>query len=129
MLQESLEIVSERNACQLYDRFVAGLIRLHQQQINPDLSQLLVRYLNMSNRSQFQQIDKLKSWLDSFRPLSPIIVAELKKLSDVQFTYNSNAIEGNTLTQSETLRLVSTATDSRGKGMPFYEDMITLLNS
>ena len=124
MLQESLEIVSERNACQLYDRFVAGLIRLHQQQINPDLSQLLVRYLNMSNRSQFQQIDKLKSWLDSFRPLSPIIVAELKKLSDVQFTYNSNAIEGNTLTQSETELVLSKGITVGGKTLEEHLEVI-----
>jgi hypothetical protein len=27
----------------------------------------------------------------------------------------------------ETLRLVATAADSRGKGMPFYEEMIAFL--
>ncbi|MBE9170558.1 Fic family protein [Pleurocapsales cyanobacterium LEGE 06147] len=124
MLQKSLEIVSDGNACQLYDRFLAGLIRLHQQQINPDLSQLLVRYLNMSNQSQFQQIDKLKGWLDSFRPLSPIIVAELKKLYDVQFTYNSNAIEGNTLTQSETELVLSKGITIGGKTLEEHLEVI-----
>jgi hypothetical protein len=102
MLPESLKIVSKEKACQLYERFIAELIQLHQKQTNLDLSKLLVHYLKMSDRSQFKQIDKLKGWLNSFRPLSPIMVAGLKKLYDVEFTYNSNAIEGNTLTQSET---------------------------
>ena len=101
-LRESLRNESYHNACQLYDKFVAELIRLDKQRMSTDINQLLVRYLNMSNQSQLQQIDQLKFWLDSFRPLSPIMIAELKKLYDVQFTYNSNAIEGNTLTQSET---------------------------
>ncbi len=45
-LQESpLETISHQNACQLYDEFLAGLIRVHQQQITPDLNQLSVVYL------------------------------------------------------------------------------------
>ena len=114
-LQESLETRIPKNACQLYDEFLAGLIRAHQHKINPDLNQLIDLYLNMSNLSQFQEIDKLKSWLDSFRPLSSIIVSELKKLYDVQFTYNSNAIEGNTLTQSETELVLSKGITVGGK--------------
>lgn len=48
------------------------------------------------------KINKLKSELDSKRPLTE---GELKKLNDefvVEYTYNSNAIEGNTLTLRET---------------------------
>lgn len=52
--------------------------------------------------NQFREIEELKSKLDSCRPLTS---AELKRLRDeflVDFTYNSNAIEGNTLTLQET---------------------------
>lgn len=56
----------------------------------------------MNISEKLQQLDKLKAWLDSFRPFPKTVVAELKKLYDVRFTYHSNAIEGNTLTQSET---------------------------
>ena len=122
----------------MYDEFLARLIYLHTHQKELNIDRLIEQYFSMSNLSKFEQIDRLKGWLDSFRPLSPIIVEELKKLYDVQFTYNSNAIEGNTLTQSETelvlskgitvggktlietLRLVVTAAGSRGKGKPFY---------
>jgi hypothetical protein len=40
--------------------------------------------MNLSEK--LQQVAQLKAWLDSFRPLSPTLVAELKKLYDVRFT-------------------------------------------
>jgi hypothetical protein len=40
--------------------------------------------MNLSEK--WQQVAQLKAWLDSFRPLSPTLVAELKKLYDVRFT-------------------------------------------
>ena len=83
---------ASKDAEKTYDKFIAKLIYLTQQYSEPDLEKLIYRYLDMSNESSFQQIDKLKSWLDSFRTLSAIAVAELKKLYDVQFTYNSNVI-------------------------------------
>ncbi len=50
----------------------------------------------------FSRIDALKEQLDKRRPLT---AGELKRLQDeflVEYTYNSNAIEGNTLTLQET---------------------------
>ncbi len=50
----------------------------------------------------FSRVDTLKAELDRRRPLTP---GELKRLQEeflVEFTYNSNAIEGNTLTLRET---------------------------
>ena len=52
--------------------------------------------------SLFATIDEIKAELDRRRPLTS---GELKRLQDeflVEFTYNSNAIEGNTLTLQET---------------------------
>ena len=56
----------------------------------------------MSLVPTLQQVDRLKAQLDPLRPLPPDVVAELRHRTTVRFTYNSNAIEGNTLTQSET---------------------------
>ena len=50
----------------------------------------------------FARVDALKAELDKRRPLTQ---GELKRLQEeflVEFTYNSNAIEGNTLTLRET---------------------------
>ena len=50
----------------------------------------------------FTVVDEKKELLDSKRPLSRAVLNNLKKYFDVEFTYNSNAIEGNTLTITET---------------------------
>lgn len=56
----------------------------------------------MDLKDKLQHIDQLKAQLDELRPLPADVVAELRHRYMVRFTYNSNAIEGNTLTQSET---------------------------
>lgn len=50
----------------------------------------------------FSQIDRLKAKLDQRRPLSKEITKNLHENLVVEWTYNSNAIEGNTLTLQET---------------------------
>lgn len=49
-----------------------------------------------------QELDRLKAQLDTLRPLDPDLLENLRELYTVRLTYNSNAIEGNTLTESET---------------------------
>lgn len=49
-----------------------------------------------------EQINSLKKSLDSCRPLTPAEVEAIKEVFLVEHTYNSNAIEGNTLTLQET---------------------------
>lgn len=50
----------------------------------------------------FQTLDTLKTKPDSYRPLPPAVVANLHESLVLQWTYHSNAIEGNTLTLKET---------------------------
>ena len=47
-------------------------------------------------------IDQLKFELDSLRPLTADQVHNLKRLFDIDFTFNSTAIEGNTFSLQET---------------------------
>lgn len=49
-----------------------------------------------------EQVNNLKKSLDSCRPLTPAEVEAIKEVFLVEHTYNSNAIEGNTLTLQET---------------------------
>lgn len=44
----------------------------------------------------FDQIDALVQEINSYRPLTPGELARLREEFMVVFTYNSNAIEGNT---------------------------------
>ena len=50
----------------------------------------------------FTKLNNLKQTLDSYRPLPPEIVSNLHEDLVLRWTYNSNAIEGNTLTLKET---------------------------
>ena len=55
-----------------------------------------------SKESLLAQIDRKKAELDSRRPLTAGEAERLKEEFVVEYTYNSNAIEGNTLTLRET---------------------------
>lgn len=55
-----------------------------------------------SKESIFDQIDRKKKELDGKRPLTEGELERLKEEFTVEYTYNSNAIEGNTLTLKET---------------------------
>ncbi len=52
--------------------------------------------------SFFEEIERKKEMLSSMRPLTQGEVERLREEFMVEFTYNSNAIEGNTLTLKET---------------------------
>lgn len=49
------------------------------------------------------RIDEGKRLIDTFRPLPSAVVSRLQKQLTLEWTYNSNAIEGNTLTLKETI--------------------------
>lgn len=55
-----------------------------------------------SAESLLDMIDRKKAELDACRPLTEGEVARLTEEFTVEYTYNSNAIEGNTLTLRET---------------------------
>lgn len=50
----------------------------------------------------FKEIDSLQKEINSFRPLSADLLQQIRKYYKIGLTYSSNALEGNTLTESET---------------------------
>lgn len=60
--------------------------------------------------------EKLKR-LQKLRPLSPALVRKLKERFEVEMTYNSNAIEGNTLTLKETYWVIQQGITVKGKSL------------
>ena len=56
----------------------------------------------LTSAAALERIKVLKTELDALRPLSVQTVRALKDWHRVELTYSSNAIEGNTLTRSET---------------------------
>ncbi|MBD2771349.1 Fic family protein [Iningainema sp. BLCCT55] len=110
-------------AGQRHDIFIQTLIQ-RRYNVAQEIQNRLSLLPQMTFKDKFQQVDRLKVWLDSFRQLPPTVVAELKKLYDVRFTYNSNAIKGNTLTQSETALVLETGITIGGKTLREHLEVI-----
>src|SRR5271154_871474 len=62
-------------------------------------------------------IEQKKAQLDRLRPLSGAALAQLQKHYDVELTYTSNAIEGNTLTLRETAEVIEHGITVGGKSL------------
>ncbi len=62
-----------------------------------------------------EQLLELKKCLDSFRPFNYAQLNNLQEAFDTEYTYESNRIEGNTLTLSETALVVSQGITISGK--------------
>ena len=107
-----------------YDQFIAALKARKIWDTDTLIQQMLGDFNSMSLLEKYAQVDKLKGWLDSFRPLPSAVVAELKQLFDVRFTYNSNAIEGNTLTQSETQLILEKGITVGGKTLQEHLEVV-----
>ena len=62
-------------------------------------------------------IKQKKAQLDRLRPMSAAALAQLQKHYDVELTYTSNAIEGNTLTLRETAEVIEHGITVGGKSL------------
>lgn len=73
----------------------------------------------------FEVVDNKKKILDGKRPFNKQIVKNLKEYFDVELTYNSNAIEGNTLTLTETKVILQDGiTIGKGKTLKEHLEVI-----
>src|ERR1700745_1710923 len=70
-----------------------------------------------------------KTELDRLRPLSAAALAQLRKSYDVELTYTSNAIEGNTLTLRETAELIEHGITVGGKPLRDHLEAIDHYNA
>jgi Fic family protein len=62
-----------------------------------------------------QSIAVRREQLDSLRPLSPEALANLEHYYDIELTYTSNALEGNTLSPVETTLVIEQGVTIGGK--------------
>jgi Fic family protein len=72
----------------------------------------------------FDRINGKKASLDALRPLSTSAVAKLREMMVVEWTYNSNAIEGNTLTLRETYIMLEHGITIGGKSLREHFEVI-----
>lgn len=74
----------------------------------------------------FKKIDILKEEFDKNRPLPKIILDKLQNAFNIEIIYNSNAIEGNTLTLHETKMIIEQGLTVGGKPFKDYLETINL---
>ena len=88
---------------------IAGIVRKGNLYYIPDNAMHPIdarTYSKQKNKKSYTpllaEVDMLQKQLASMRPLTPAEVDAIKEIFLVEHTYNSNAIEGNTLTLQET---------------------------
>ncbi len=69
---------------------------------------------------ELKKIDDLQAKIDTFRPFSKELLALWQERLRIDWTYNSNAIEGNTLTYGETAFFLREGLTSEGKPLKDY---------
>jgi Fic family protein len=70
------------------------------------------------------EIDAIKQEIDKYRPLSPYIISMLKEYFRIGLTYSSNALEGNTLTETETKVILEDGLTIGGKTMREHFEVV-----
>ena len=80
-------------------------------------------------QSRLQKIDNLKAKIDSFIPLSENILKQIKAYFKISFTYTSNALEGNTLSLSETKIIIEDGITIGGKPVKDHLEVIGQANA
>lgn len=71
----------------------------------------------MIDKKLYQKIESKKEELDKRRPLPKAVLDELRKQFEIELTYNSNAIEGNSLTLNETKLVLEHGITIKGKSL------------
>lgn len=70
------------------------------------------------------KIDSIKSVLDGYRPFPDHVVKQLRDYYRIGLTYTSNAIEGNTLTESETKVIIEDGITIGGKSLREHSEVV-----
>jgi len=68
-------------------------------------------------RANIERLEEKKQLLDAKRPLAHVALERLREAINVEWTYNSNSIEGNTLTLNETRIVLEDGMTVKGKSM------------
>ena len=80
--------------------------------------------MTITNKNILNKIDTIKSALDGYRPFSDHVVKQLRDYYRIGLTYTSNAIEGSTLTESETKVIIEDGLTIGGKSLREHHEAI-----
>ena len=75
-------------------------------------------------KDRTDDIDKIKSEIDQYRPLPEYLMPTLKEYFRIGLTYSSNALEGNTLTETETKVILEDGLTIGGKTIKEHFEVV-----
>lgn len=75
-------------------------------------------------KDRMAEIDSIKHEIDQYEPLSPYIMSMLKEYFRIGLTYSSNALEGNTLTETETKVILEDGLTIGGKSLREHFEVV-----
>lgn len=78
----------------------------------------------MSNQSILSKIDAIKIEVDKHRPFSPHMQQQLKDYFRIELTYTSNALEGNSMTATETKIVIEEGITIGGKTLKEHHEAL-----
>ncbi|MBF0106827.1 MAG: Fic family protein [Deltaproteobacteria bacterium] len=78
----------------------------------------------MKYNSMVTQIDELKVQIDQARPLPDTLLKQIREYYRIGFTYSSNAVEGNTLSESETKVVIENGLTIAGKPLKDHMEAV-----
>ncbi len=78
----------------------------------------------MIYQNKIKETDKLKKEVNKYRPLNSHALTQLKEYYRIGFTYSSNAIEGNSLTETETKVILEDGITIGGKSLREHQEAI-----
>jgi Fic family protein len=85
---------------------------------------LAIGTLSAATQQLMQVVRNKKTQLDQFRPLPSALVDNINATLNVEWTYNSNRIEGNTLTLHETRMLLEDGITVGGKSLNEHLEIV-----
>jgi Fic family protein len=78
----------------------------------------------MTFKNRIEEVNLLQDKINKYRPLSQHAVKQLKEYYRIGLTYSSNAIEGNSLTETETKIILEDGTTIGGKSVKEHQEAL-----
>jgi fido (protein-threonine AMPylation protein) len=122
---EDMDFGTSQELKALRERYRTHLVGITGDPMKPGVFDFSEVYPDTSKiKVLLEQVDDLKKCLDSFRPLNPSQAANLQGAFDIEYTYDSNRIEGNTLTLMETHLVINKGLTIGGKRLEEHLEAI-----
>jgi len=109
-----------------YPQYAAGALELAEPRIEYLQSDQVLNTVTLTPRvkRRLTELDQLQQQWQSHRPLDELHLQKMKEYYSVMYTYESNKIEGNTLTLQETQLVVDKGITISGKSLTEHMEAI-----